>query len=242
LVTALALDIVSGVFNGRYDGLPVPYCGGELPAIAGTSDFQDALAGVQQLQYVSSGFAFGGLYGSAGNILINQTPPVTPDLLLAPLAAINAAIAKAAGPPPSPPSPPLASPRNFATATLLPNGKVLIAGGGLKTTELYDPESNSLVSGPSMHAARFSAAATMLLNGRVLIAGGDGNGTAPGTAEFYDPAANSFIAGPTITEPRGLAFAARLPNGKVLIAGGDQGVSSTDIYDPHTNSSPLVPR
>ena len=60
LVIALALDISNGVFNGRYDGLPVPYCGGELPAIAGTSDFQDALAGVQRLQYVSSGFAFGG--------------------------------------------------------------------------------------------------------------------------------------------------------------------------------------
>ena len=55
LVTALALDISNGVFNGRYDGLPVPYCGGALPAIAGTSDFQDALAGVQQLQYVSQG-------------------------------------------------------------------------------------------------------------------------------------------------------------------------------------------
>ena len=113
LVTALALDIVSGVFNGRHDGLPVPYCGGELPAIAGTSDFQDALAGVQQLQYVSSGFAFGGLYGPAGNILFNQAPPVTPDLLLAPLAAINAAITKAAPSTSSTSSPPMTLARAF---------------------------------------------------------------------------------------------------------------------------------
>jgi hypothetical protein len=128
LVTALALDIVSGVFNGRYDGLPVPYCGGALPAIAGTSDFQDALAGVQQLQYVSSGFAFGGLYGPAGNILFNQAPPVTPDLLLASLAAINAAITQAAPSTSSTSSPSMTVARAAATATLLPNGKVLIRG------------------------------------------------------------------------------------------------------------------
>ena len=45
LVIALAMDISSGVFNGKQNGLRIPYCGGKLPAIAGTSEFQDALAG-----------------------------------------------------------------------------------------------------------------------------------------------------------------------------------------------------
>ncbi|MGH7914170.1 MAG: hypothetical protein ACREPW_05920, partial [Candidatus Binataceae bacterium] len=96
LVFALAADISDGVFNGSKANAAVAYCGGKLPAIAGTSDFQDALSGVQQLQYVSPAFAFGGLYGPPGNILMNQEPPVTPDLLLAPLAAINSAITLAA--------------------------------------------------------------------------------------------------------------------------------------------------
>src|SRR5690348_7999297 len=59
LVVALAADISNGTFNGGRNGLAVPYCGGKLPAMAGTSDFQDALSGVQQLQYVSVAFAFG---------------------------------------------------------------------------------------------------------------------------------------------------------------------------------------
>jgi hypothetical protein len=101
---------------------------------------------------VTSGFAFGGLYGPAGNILINQAPPVTPDLLLASLAAINAAIAKAAPSTSSTSSPPMTVARASATAMLLPNGKVLIAGGvgGSTSTELYDPATNTLSAGPPM--------------------------------------------------------------------------------------------
>jgi hypothetical protein len=43
----------------------IAYCGGSLAAIAGTSTFQDALSGLQQLQTASQGFAFGGI----GNLL-----------------------------------------------------------------------------------------------------------------------------------------------------------------------------
>jgi hypothetical protein len=242
LVTALALDIVSGVFNGRHDGLPVPYCGGELPAIAGTSDFQDALAGVQQLQYVSAGFAFGGLYGPAGNILINQTPPVTPDLLLAPLAAINAAIAKAAPSTLSASSPPMTVARASATATLLPNGKVLIAGGvgGSTSIELYDPATNTLSAGPPMGQARYDATATLLPNGKVLIAGGNDGSNASNTTEFYNIATKSFAPGPSMVAARFGAVAALLPNGKILLAGGvttpPGALTSTEIYDPLANS------
>src|SRR5712691_3521018 len=109
---------------------PMRFWGANLPAVAGTSDFQDALSGLEQLQLVTAAFGFGGSYGPAGNVLFIQVPLVTPDLLTAPLAAINSAIAQAA---PSPSNqfatsgmPTMITAREFGTATSLPNGKVLI--------------------------------------------------------------------------------------------------------------------
>jgi len=201
LIAALKADISDGHFDGRKAGVAVSYCGGKLPAIAGTSDFQDALSGVQQLQDVTAAFAFGGLYGPAGNVLMNQVAPVTPDLLLVPLATINAAITHAAPSPPNTPSPAMTAARGAATATLLPNGKVLIAGGfasgttTVNTTELYDPTTNTFSAGPPMKHARGGATATLLPHGKVLIAGGnDGNGDLNST-ELYDVATNTFAPG-----------------------------------------------
>src|SRR5262249_145563 len=53
LVTALASDISDGVFDGRNAGGPVGFCGTNLPAVAGTAAFQDALSGLAQLQLVT---------------------------------------------------------------------------------------------------------------------------------------------------------------------------------------------
>jgi hypothetical protein len=249
LVAALKADISDGHFDGRKAGVAVSHCGGKLPAIAGTSDFQDALSGVQQLQDVTAAFAFGGLYGPAGNILMNQVPPVTPDLLLAPLATINAAITHAAPSPPGLPgtqSPPMMVARGAATATLLPNGKVLIAGGfdsgttAVNSTQLYHPTTNTFSAGPPMKHARGGPTATLLPNGKVLIAGGnDGNGDLNST-ELYDIATNTFAPGPSLIAARYGGAAALLPNGKVLIVGGvaypSGPLSSTEIYDPSANS------
>jgi hypothetical protein len=245
LVIALGADIYDGVFDGRQNGVRVPYCGGKLPAIAGTSDFQDALSGVQQLQYVSAAFAFGGLYGPPGNVLMNQAPPVTPDLLLASLATINAAITQAAPPTPGTSSPSMTLARASATATSLPNGKVLIVGGNTpasatKLTELYNPATDTFTVGPSMAQARYGATATLLPNGKVLIAGGNDGSAAVNSTELYDVATNTFAPGPSMIVARFAAGAALLANGKVLIAGGISSipgaVNSTEIYDPSTNT------
>jgi hypothetical protein len=247
LVAALAADISNGVFNGRYQGLPVPYCGGMLPAITGTSDFQDALSGVQQLQYVAAGFAFGGLYGPPGNILMNQNPPVTPDLLLASVATVNGAITQAAPASSKTTSPPMTVARASATATLLPSGRVLIAGGNTvgttatRSTELYNPATDTFSAGPSMSHAREDATATLLRDGRVLIAAGYDGSSVLNSTEFYNSATNTFAPGPSMIEARLAAGATLLPNGKVLIAGGEDATSSgdltsTEIYDPATNS------
>jgi hypothetical protein len=73
--------------------------------------------------------------------------------------------------------------RSGATATLLNNGKVLVAGGSgtsnaiLASVDLYDPATNSFVpaaSTPTMNNGRVYATATLLPNGEVLIAGGFG--------------------------------------------------------------------
>jgi N-acetylneuraminic acid mutarotase len=145
--------------------------------------------------------------------------------------------------------------RDNATATLLRDGRVLIAGGGgvsasLSSAELYDPATNTFApsaSTPVMNIARAAATATVLRNGKVLIAGGINGGTSLRSTELYNWATNTFTAStstPVMNSPRQYASATLLRNGKVLIAGGQDlvsshlynSLSSTDLYDPNTNT------
>lgn len=136
--------------------------------------------------------------------------------------------------------------RASATATLLPNGKVLVAGGSgnagvLASTELYNPASNTFNLAPSMNTARANATATLLPNGKVLIAGGQSNSAILSSTELYDPATNSFgVTPPSMNVARSEATATLLPNGKVLIAGGEDlsgnSLSSVELYDPVANT------
>lgn len=146
----------------------------------------------------------------------------------------------------------LRTPRGLHTATLLPNGKVLITGGLTGTTvasaasasaELFDPVANtSSALASTMTSARDQHTATLLNNGLVLIAGGStsGNGNGISSAELFDPSTNTFTAlGASMTTPRGGHTATLLVDGTVLIAGGffNSGVNSTtaEIFDPTTN-------
>ena len=128
------------------------------------------------------------------------------------------------------------------TATLLPNGKVLVAGGSglggasLASAEQYDPAARTFTAIGSMTTARDVPTATLLPNGKVLIAGGY-----PGlaSAELYDPATETFAATGSMTVPRVYQSATLLPSGKVLIAGGwyrdsagtVQYLTSAELYD-----------
>ena len=116
--------------------------------------------------------------------------------------------------------------RSAHTATLLQDGKVLIAGGYrdgnyLATAELYDPDTGTFSLTGSLQQARSSHTATLLPNGKVLIAGGY-CGYNTYTAELYDPSAGTFTA-TGILDRRDRHTATLLPSGKVLIAGGGSG-------------------
>jgi hypothetical protein len=126
------------------------------------------------------------------------------------------------------------------TATLLPDGRVLITGGigagatgnvSLNSTEIYDPSTGVFSPAASMYAARNEHSATLLSNGKVLIAGGDGvNG---GTAELYDPTTGKFSStGNMVADGSYKHIAALLQDGKVLfVAAGYHGYGA-QIYDP----------
>ena len=138
---------------------------------------------------------------------------------------------------------PMAVSRAAHTATLLRNGKVLVAGGfgggqsALASVELFSPEEGRFAAAGAMRVARSSHTATLLPDGRVLIAGGFDGGYLS-SAELYDPVTGSFTATGAMTVARSDHIAVLLPNGKVLVAGGvGTGwtfLSSAELYDPAT--------
>jgi hypothetical protein len=121
------------------------------------------------------------------------------------------------------------------TATLLPNGKVLvtkaspdfeIAPGVSQMAELYDPETGEFSITGNMIFWHTGPTATLLLNGEVLIAGGDigdGDGSSA-LAEVYDPLTGSFTPLPKMNTVREQNVSSLLPDGTVLVAGGHGGV------------------
>jgi hypothetical protein len=129
----------------------------------------------------------------------------------------------------------MASPRRHHTATLLPNGKVLVAGGAgpqgpLATAELYDPASGTWSTTGSMHSARDSHTATLLPNGKVLVSPGFGPSD---TAEVYDPASGTWSTTGLLVWRRSSSTATLLPNGKVLLAAGEGSelLATAEVFD-----------
>jgi lipopolysaccharide export system protein LptA len=139
----------------------------------------------------------------------------------------------------------MATQRAAHTATLLPDGKVLVAGGftgggnRLAGAEVFDPATSTFTSAGNMNASRAGHTATLLPNGKVLIAGGH-NGSYLASAELYDPAAHTFIPTGIMVTARSGHVATLLNNGKVLLAGGiGTGwtfLADAELYDPATNT------
>src|SRR3989441_5575719 len=138
------------------------------------------------------------------------------------------------------------------TATLLPNGTVLIAGGKdvagqpLTSARISSPGPGGCTVGSGRRPAPVGAHPAPRLNGgRVLLAGGTGDGGLPVTAAvLYDPAADTFAALDPLSTPRARHTATLLRDGKVLIAGGTDGpnaLASLEVYDPPTRTFSLAP-
>jgi hypothetical protein len=139
------------------------------------------------------------------------------------------------------------------TATLLPNGSVLAAGGtgdnggALASSELYNPGSGTWTVTGSMNVARVSAQAVLLTNGTVLTMGGcinnDCLGSTTASAELYNPANGTWTSTGSMVKSRAEFVAALLPNGKVLVAGGCTAynangctavTAAAEVYNPAT--------
>ena len=137
----------------------------------------------------------------------------------------------------------LGTARDSHTATLLPNGNVLVAGGYSNTTgplasaELYDPANRTWTATESLNTARDSLTATLLPNGMVLVAAGVGSGgQVSASAELYDPASGTWTATGSLNTARYDHTATLLSNGKVLVVGGFSPgfgwLASAELYDP----------
>src|SRR5262245_8487882 len=136
----------------------------------------------------------------------------------------------------------LTNARTVQTATLLPDGKVLVAGGSQNGTvgdagaEVYDPTSGTWTATGSLATARFFHTATLLPDGKVLVAGGTlCCGLTWDSAELYDLANGAWTPTGDLGVARQGHTATLLPNGQVLVAGGlnDSGwLASAELYDP----------
>jgi hypothetical protein len=152
----------------------------------------------------------------------------------------------------------MATARRFHTATLLPSGKVLIAGGedagsrAFASAELYDPSTGTFSPTGNMTMPRAGHTATLLNNGKVLVAGGTLGGSTEAalpSAELYDPSTGTFTASKgSMTAARAVHTATLLKDGRVLLAGGDviffngiqntyiKSLASAETYDPNTDA------
>jgi N-acetylneuraminic acid mutarotase len=129
------------------------------------------------------------------------------------------------------------------TATLLPNGQVLVAGGEnttgiLARAELYNPSTGKWTETGSMSTPRINHQATLLANGQVLVSGGHSSTGALESAELFNPSTGQWTTTGSMTVPRTGHSALQLENGQVLVVAGDNtGTdSSAELYTPATGT------
>lgn len=139
----------------------------------------------------------------------------------------------------------LSTARESQTATLLPSGLVLVAGGAtvsngapIPSAELYSPAAHTWSSTSSMSTPRSGHSATLLSSGMVLVVGGTNVAPPSGqtlpvlaSAELYNPVAGTWSPTGSMSTARSGHTATLLKNGFVLVEGGS-GTTSAELYDP----------
>lgn len=124
--------------------------------------------------------------------------------------------------------------RDYFGMAVLPDGKVLAAGGftvftfgpGVNKAELYNPATGQWTATGNLHSPFYEAVATTLPNGKVLLAGGT-------AAELYDPASGTWSVTGSMHSSFYRPSAVLLASGKVLLTGSGK---KTEIYDPATGA------
>ena len=143
--------------------------------------------------------------------------------------------------------------RTNLTATLLSDGRVLIAGGRTGATmtttnsaEVFDPIDDSFTPTGNMIVDRARHVAVLLDDGRVWVAGGvsgdDGVYAAIDDSEVWDPANGEFSAAASLPSARDLFTATRLNDGRVLVVGGRNDATTLDdahLFDAGAGFSPV---
>lgn len=149
---------------------------------------------------------------------------------------------------------PLMIARSRHTASLLPDGKILIAGGytgqlnnpiSTNTAELFNPITNTWSMTDTMSFPRANHIAIRLANGKILVAGGRANNVATATAELFDASTGSWSVTGQLNHSRFFHTATLLDNGNVLVTGGLSGDGfsigkTAEVYDPVSGSWTLV--
>jgi len=141
----------------------------------------------------------------------------------------------------------MAAARYHPTLTVLPDGRVLVAGGAdadevTAAAEVYDPVADRWSPVPPMSTPRMDAAALLLRTGQVLVAGGQADtteSTSLNSAELFDYRTDGWRPAPNLRGGHADAIAAVMPDGSALVAGGFDfaggfrlATSAAEYYDP----------
>lgn len=143
---------------------------------------------------------------------------------------------------------PMHAARGNLTATMLPNGRILVAGGinaannPLATAELYNPSTGKWSQTGSLNVARDEHTAVLLSTGKVLVAGGENSASVTtNRTELYNPSTGKWIFTGNLNSSRLEHTVTMLMNGNVLIAGGNNVTANTtrvlasaELYNPST--------